>query len=87
MAFDPRLATLKTLKQDMPMAWMRALAKDGPTTATRRQAVTALRGDASPDTVAVLEAIATGLADKGWRISSPAQLSRSLAVVTPQNNV
>ena len=58
VAFDPRLATLKTLKQDMPMAWMRALAKDGPTTATRRQAVTALRGDASPDTVAVLEAIA-----------------------------
>ena len=59
VAFDPRLATLKTLKQEMPIEWMRALAKEGPTTASRRQAVQFLRGDASPDTVAVLEAIAT----------------------------
>ena len=58
VAFDPRLATLKTLKQDMPVEWMRALAKDGPTTASRRQAVQFLRGNATPDTVAVLESIA-----------------------------
>jgi len=58
VAFDPRLATLKTLKMDWPMQWLRALAKNGPTMAARRQAVEALRGDASPDTIAVLEQIA-----------------------------
>jgi len=58
VAFDPRLATLKTLKQEMPVEWMRALAKDGPTTAARRQAVAMLRGDATPDTVATLRLIA-----------------------------
>ncbi len=64
VAFDPRLAALKTLSQEMPLAWMRHLAKEGPTTASRRQAVQVLRGDASPETVAVLEAIAV---DPGQR--------------------
>jgi aminopeptidase N len=64
VAFDPRLATLKTLKQEMPVEWMRALAKDGPTTAARRQAVQFLRGNAAPDTVAVLEAIAVDPAQR-----------------------
>ncbi len=58
VAFDPRLATLKTLKQDMPAQWMRNLVKSGPTMSSRRQAVAMLRGDATPDTVAALEAIA-----------------------------
>ena len=58
VAFDPRLAALKTLKMDWPMDWLRAQAKDGPTMAARRQAVEALRGDASPATIAVLEEIA-----------------------------
>lgn len=57
VAFDPRLATLKTLKMDWPMEWLRALAKNGPTMAARRQAVEALSGDASPDTIAALEEI------------------------------
>ncbi len=64
VAFDPRLATLKTLKQEMPVEWMRALAKDGPTTAARRQAVQFLRGNATPDTVAALESIATDPAQR-----------------------
>ena len=59
-----RSATLKTLKQEMPVEWMRALAKDGPTTASRRQAVQFLRGNATPDTVAVLEAIANNPAQR-----------------------
>jgi aminopeptidase N len=58
VAFDPRLATLKTLKQEMPVEWMRALVRLGPTASSRRQALAVLRGDATPDTVAVLEAVA-----------------------------
>jgi aminopeptidase N len=58
VAFDPRLAALKTLKMDWPMDWLRAQAKNGPTMASRRQAVEALRGDGSPATIAVLEQIA-----------------------------
>ncbi|MCE9620249.1 MAG: HEAT repeat domain-containing protein [Planctomycetes bacterium] len=58
VAFDPRLNTLKTLKMEWPLEWLRAQAKSGPTMASKRQAVEALRTDGSPDTIAVLEQIA-----------------------------